>query len=44
MHHPADELLAAQLIVDGRINSIDPDPLGLERFSGPIATVERTGF
>ena len=44
MHAPAAGLLAAELIVDGRISSIDPDPLTLERFSKPMATVERTGF
>ena len=44
MHAPAAGLLAAELIVDGKITSIDPDPLSLERFSRPIATVERTGF
>lgn len=44
MHAPAAGLLAAELIVDGGIHSIDPDPLSLERFSNPIATVERTGF
>ena len=44
MHAPAAGLLAAELIVHGGINSIDPDPLSLERFSRPIVTVERTGF
>lgn len=44
MHAPAAGLLTAQLIVDGRITSIDPDPVSLDRFSTPIATLERTGF
>jgi len=44
MHAPAAGLLATELIVDGGINSIDPDPLRLERLSRPIATAERTGF
>jgi sarcosine oxidase subunit beta len=44
MHAPAAGLLAAELILDGRINSIDPEQLSLQRFSRPIATVERTGF
>jgi sarcosine oxidase subunit beta len=44
MHAPAAGLLAAELIVDGGIASIDPDPVSLGRFSTPIATVERTGF
>jgi hypothetical protein len=44
MHAPAAGLLAAELIVDGAITSIDPDPVSLDRFSRPMATVERTGF
>jgi sarcosine oxidase subunit beta len=44
MHAPAAGLLAAELIVDGGITSIDPDPVSLDRFSRPIAAVERTGF
>jgi len=44
MHAPAAGLLARELIVDGGIKSINPDPLSLERFFRPIATVERTGF
>jgi len=44
MHAPAAGLLAAELIVDGGVNSIDPDPLSLARFSKPLAIAERTGF
>ena len=44
MHAPAAGLLAAELIVDGAISSIDPDPIGLVRFSRPMAAAERTGF
>jgi sarcosine oxidase subunit beta len=44
MHAPAAGLLTAELIVDGRISSIDPDPLRLARFSKPIESVEQTGF
>jgi hypothetical protein len=44
MHAPAAGLLAAELIVDGAITSIDPGPLTLERLSNPTTTVERTGF
>jgi glycine/D-amino acid oxidase-like deaminating enzyme len=44
MHAPAAGLLAPELIVDGAISSIDPDPIGLVRFSRPMAAAERTGF
>jgi sarcosine oxidase subunit beta len=44
MHSPAAGLLASELIVDGRISSIDPADVSLARFSEPIDTVERTGF
>jgi sarcosine oxidase subunit beta len=44
MHAPAAGLLTAELIVDGRISSIDPDALRLARFSKPIGSVEQTGF
>jgi sarcosine oxidase subunit beta len=44
MHGPAAGLLTAELIVDGRISSIDSGPLSLDRFSKPIGSVESTGF
>jgi sarcosine oxidase, subunit beta len=44
MHSPAAGLLATELIVDGGINSIEPDPISLHRFSRPVAVAERTGF
>jgi glycine/D-amino acid oxidase-like deaminating enzyme len=44
MHAPAAGLLAAELIVDGKISSVNPADVGLARFSGPIELIERTGF
>jgi sarcosine oxidase subunit beta len=44
MHAPAAGLLAAELILDGRITSVNTDDLSLARFSGPIDPIERTGF
>jgi glycine/D-amino acid oxidase-like deaminating enzyme len=44
MHAPAAGLLAAELILDGRITSVNPDDVSLARFSGPIDPIERTGF
>lgn len=44
MHGPAAGLLTAELIVDGRISSIDRAEVSLARFSRPSASVERTGF
>lgn len=44
MHAPAAGLLAAELIVDGRISSIDAAPLSLARFSRPMESIEQTGF
>jgi sarcosine oxidase subunit beta len=44
MHAPAAGLLAAELIVDGRIRSIDPAEVSLGRFSAPSGSVEQTGF
>lgn len=44
MHAPAAGLVAAELIVDGRISSLDPNEVSLERFSKPIESVEQTGF
>lgn len=44
MHAPAAGLLAAELIVDGKISSVNPADLSLARFSGPIESIERTGF
>jgi len=43
-HAPATGLVAAELIVDGRISSIDADEVGLARFSKPSEPAERTGF
>jgi hypothetical protein len=37
-------LLAAELIVDGKISFVNPADVSLARFSGPIESVERTGF
>jgi sarcosine oxidase subunit beta len=44
MHAPAAGLVAAELVVDGRISSIDPEDVSLTRFSEQIDSVERTGF
>ena len=44
MHAPAAGLLAAELIVDGQIESLEPDEVGLARFSGRVQPVEQTGF
>lgn len=44
MHAPAAGLLAAELIIDGKISSVNPADVGLARFSGPIESIERTGF
>ena len=44
MHSPAAGLLASELIVDGRISSLDPEPLSLPRFSNASGSVERAGF
>jgi glycine/D-amino acid oxidase-like deaminating enzyme len=44
MHAPAAGLVAAELIVDGKISSIDADSVSLSRFSRPMEAVERTGF
>ena len=43
MHAPA-ALLAAELILDGEIRSVNPADVSLARFSRPIESVERTGF
>lgn len=44
MHAPAAGLLAAELIIDGEIRSVNPGEVSLARFSGQIETIERTGF
>ena len=44
MHAPAAGLLAAELILDGQISSLDPDEVSLGRFSKPIESVEQTGI
>jgi sarcosine oxidase, subunit beta len=44
MHAPGAGLLATELILDGRISSLDPAPLSLERFTKPTESVEQTGF
>ena len=44
MHAPAAGLLATELIVNGRISSIDAADLTLARFSEPSGSVEQTGF
>jgi glycine/D-amino acid oxidase-like deaminating enzyme len=44
MHAPAAGLLAAELILDGEIRSVNPADVSLARFSRPIEPVERTGF
>jgi sarcosine oxidase subunit beta len=44
MHAPAAGLLAAELVLDGVITSLDPAPLSLARFSGPMESIEQTGF
>jgi hypothetical protein len=37
-------LLAAELVVDSEITSVNPADVSLARFSGSIETIERTGF
>jgi sarcosine oxidase subunit beta len=44
MHAPAAGLLAAELVVDREITSVNPADVSLARFSGSIETIERTGF
>jgi sarcosine oxidase subunit beta len=44
MHAPAAGLLATELILEGRIRSLDPAKLSLARLSRPIEAVEQTGF
>ncbi len=44
MHAPAAGLLAAELILDGQISSLDPDEVSLTRFSRPLESVEQTGI
>ena len=44
MHAPAAGLVTAELILDGRITSLDPESVSLARFSMPSESVERTGF
>jgi glycine/D-amino acid oxidase-like deaminating enzyme len=44
MHAPAAGLLAAELILDGTITSVNPADVSIGRFSRPIESVERTGF
>jgi len=44
MHAPAAGLLATELIMDGRISSLDPEPVNLARFSKAIRALEQTGF
>jgi glycine/D-amino acid oxidase-like deaminating enzyme len=44
MHAPAAGLLAAELIVDDKITSLDPAAVSIARFSGQIEAIEHTGF
>jgi sarcosine oxidase subunit beta len=44
MHAPAAGLLATELILDGKISSLNPADVSLARFSGPMESIERTGF
>jgi sarcosine oxidase subunit beta len=44
MHAPAAGLLAAELILEGKISSVNAADVSLARFSGPIESIERTGF
>lgn len=44
MHAPAAGLVAAELIVGGRISSVDPQDVSLARFSKQITSVERTSI
>ncbi len=44
MHAPAAGLVAAELILDGQITSLEPGRVSLGRFSKPSQSVERTGF
>jgi len=44
MHAPAAGLLSAELILDGKISSVNAADVSLARFSGPVESIERTGF
>jgi sarcosine oxidase subunit beta len=44
MHAPAAGVLAAELIVDGAIRSVDAEIVSLRRFGNSGSTVETTGF
>jgi glycine/D-amino acid oxidase-like deaminating enzyme len=44
MHAPAAGLLAAELIVDDKITSLDPAAVSIARFSEQIEAIEHTGF
>jgi glycine/D-amino acid oxidase-like deaminating enzyme len=44
MHAPAAGLLAAELIIEGKVSSVNPADVSLARLSGPIESVEHTGF
>ena len=44
MHAPAAGLLAAELIIEGKISSVNPADVSLARLSGPTESIERTGF
>jgi sarcosine oxidase subunit beta len=44
MHAPAAGLLAAELILDSEITSLNPADVSLTRFSRSIEAIERTGF
>jgi sarcosine oxidase subunit beta len=44
IHAPAAGILAAELIVDGAIRSLNAADVSLERFSRPMGAMERTGF
>jgi glycine/D-amino acid oxidase-like deaminating enzyme len=44
MHAPAAGLLAVELILDGKISSANAADVNLGRFSGPVESIERTGF
>jgi glycine/D-amino acid oxidase-like deaminating enzyme len=44
MHAPAAGLLAAELIIEGKISSVNPADVNLAHVSGPIESTERTGF
>lgn len=44
MHSPAAGILAAELVIDGRISSLDARDVSLARFATSTESIEQTGF